>query len=33
MELTQLRYFVKLADELNFTGAAKKLFITRARSR
>jgi LysR family cyn operon transcriptional activator len=30
MELTQLRYFVKLADELNFTGAAKKLFITQS---
>lgn len=30
MELTQLKYFVKLAEELNFTEAAKKLFITQS---
>ncbi len=30
MELTQLKYFVKLADELNFTEAAKQLFITQS---
>lgn len=30
MELTQIKYFVKLAEELNFTEAAKKLFITQS---
>ncbi|MCH4155213.1 MAG: LysR family transcriptional regulator [Muribaculaceae bacterium] len=30
MELTQLKYFVKLAEELNFTEAARKLFITQS---
>jgi LysR family cyn operon transcriptional activator len=30
MELTQLKYFVKLAEELNFTEAAKQLFITQS---
>lgn len=30
MELTQLKYFVRLAEELNFTEAAKKLFITQS---
>ena len=30
MELTPLRYFVKLADVLSFTEAAKELFITQS---
>src|SRR5574344_1921165 len=30
MELTQMKYFVKLAEELNFTEAARKLFITQS---
>ena len=30
MELTQMKYFLKLAEELNFTEAAKKLFITQS---
>ena len=30
MELTPIRYFVKLADVLNFTEAAKALFITQS---
>lgn len=30
IELTQLRYFVKLAEVLNFTEAAKQLFITQS---
>lgn len=30
MELIQLKYFVKLAEELSFTEAAKKLFITQS---
>lgn len=30
MELTQLKYFVQLTESLNFTQAAKKLFITQS---
>ena len=30
MELTPLRYFVKLADVLSFTEAARELFITQS---
>lgn len=30
MELTPLKYFVKLADVLSFTEASKELFITQS---
>lgn len=30
MELTQLRYFIRLAEVLNFTEASKQLFITQS---
>ena len=30
MELTPLRYFVKLADVLSFTEAARELFVTQS---
>ena len=30
MELRQLKYFVKLAETLNFSMAAKELFITQS---
>ena len=30
MELSQIRYFVKLAELLNFTEASKELFITQS---
>ena len=30
MELRQLKYFLKLAETLNFSSAAKELFITQS---
>lgn len=30
MELTQLKYFIRMAEVLNFTEASKQLFITQS---